>query len=205
MPETSYLPLRLIWRQAGRPRTSHPSFAKPRRRPKPGANPGSTSCGSTRRTGRISPHRGVVGRMRRRAVAHDHRNPARRNRSCRVLPAVQSAGTATPPNGGESNWTTTYLTICRCYWQCPARRRYWASVAPPHTASQRPANFRRADSAVACTSSPQDFESWSHHDRIGLVEGTHYRQLARSPLRARGVADRRGVVGKIIGALPTIV
>ena len=205
MPETSRLPLRLLWRQAGRPRTSHAIFRETQRLPKAGASPGSTSRGSTRRTGRILPHCGVVRRMRRRAVTHDHRNPVRRHRSGRVLSAMQSAGTATPPNGGESNWTTTYLTICRCYWQCPARRRYWASVAPPHTASQRPANFRCADSAVACTSSPQDFESWSHHDRIGLVEGTHYRQLARSPLRARGVADRRGVVGKIIGALPTIV
>ena len=53
----------------------------------------------------------------------------------RVLSAMQSAKTATRPNGGESNWTTTCLTTCRCYWQCPARRRYWGSVAPPHTAS----------------------------------------------------------------------
>ena len=170
MPETSYLPLRLLWRQAGRPRTSQPIFREARRHPKPGASPGSTSRGSTRRTGRILPHCGVVRRMRRRAVTHDHRNPVRRHRSGRVLSAMQSAKTATRPNGGESNWTTTCLTICRCYWQCPARRRYWASVAPPHTASQRPANFRCADSAVACTSSPQDFESWSHHDRIGLFE-----------------------------------
>jgi hypothetical protein len=46
-------------------------------------------------SGRISPHCGVVRRMRKRAIAHDHRNLARRNRSCRVLPAVLSASTAT--------------------------------------------------------------------------------------------------------------
>ena len=74
--------------------TAHLS-RRPGWRPKPGASPGSTSRGSTRRTRRILPHRGVVRRMRRRAIAHDHRNLARRNRSCRVLPAVQSAGTAT--------------------------------------------------------------------------------------------------------------
>ena len=37
------------------------------------------------------------------------------------------------------------------------------------------------------------------------LDGTHFRQLARIPLRARGVANRRGVVGKIFGALPTVV
>ena len=73
--------------------TAH--LSRSRRRPKPGASPGSTSRGSTRCTGRILPHGGVVRRMRRRAIAHDHRNLARRNRSCRVLPAVLSAGTAT--------------------------------------------------------------------------------------------------------------
>ena len=95
MPETSYLPLRLLWRQAGRPRTSQPIFRE--------APPASeTRCESWLDVSRIypthrqnPPHRGVVRRMRRRAIAHDHRNLARRNRSCRVLPAVQSAGTAT--------------------------------------------------------------------------------------------------------------
>ena len=114
------------------------------------------------------PHCGVVRRMRRRAVTHDHRNPARRNRSGRVLSAMQSAKAATRPNGGESNWTTTSLTNCRYSWQSPARRRSWASVARQRIDSPRPANFRCAGSAVASTSSPLSFESWSHRERIGL-------------------------------------
>jgi hypothetical protein len=64
------------------------------------------------------------------------------------------------------------LTNCRCCLRSPALRPSWASVARRRIDSQRRASCRCAGSAVVSTSSPQSFESWSHHERIGL-SGRH--------------------------------
>ena len=70
------------------------------------------------------------------------------------------------------------MTNCRCCLQSPAPQPSWASAAQRHIDSQRRASCRCAGSAAVSTSSPPSFESWSHHERIGLSRGgTHCRQL----------------------------
>ena len=60
------------------------------------------------------------------------------------------------------------MTNCRCCLQSPAPQPSWASAAQRHIDSQRRASCRCAGSAAVSTSSPPSFESWSHHERIGL-------------------------------------
>ena len=60
------------------------------------------------------------------------------------------------------------MTNCRCCLQSPAPQPSWASAAQRHIDSQRRVSCRCAGSAAVFTSSPPSFESWSHHERIGL-------------------------------------
>ena len=84
----------------------------------------------------------------------------------------------------------------------PALRPSWASVARQRIDSPLRANCRCAGSAVVSTSSPLSFDSWSHRERIGLSGWHPLSAVGQTSLRTRGVANRRGVVGKLFGALP---
>ncbi len=60
------------------------------------------------------------------------------------------------------------LTNCRYCLQSPALQPSWASAAQQRIDSQRRASCRCAGSAAVSTSSQPSFESWSHHETIGL-------------------------------------
>jgi hypothetical protein len=67
------------------------------------------------------------------------------------------------------NWKPTRLINCRCYLPSPALQSSSALAAQRHIDSQRRASCRCADSAVACTSLPQSFASWSRHESYRLL------------------------------------